>query len=385
MFKVICVGLILVIFSGCKPQEDPQQETKSVSIPKVQVQKLVPQVWRQSIRTFGVLEAAETVSISAEFAAKVEEVSFEEGIVVQAGDKLVELDKTELAMLIRQAEADLQSAEVKLQEASSLTKRREELFAKDLVSQEELSVYRTTLANSESKFEQATIGLGLARNNLQRASIISPVSGRVVAKNVEVGEVAMPGRPLAEINVTGTMRVITYVTEQEINSIQVGSDCIVTTPGVRGREYTAHVESRGGEVDSATGNFPVKLILENSDGLLKPGMTAVVTMKGLEVGDILLIPETALVDRNRKRVVFRVVNGIAEEVEPAMAATVSTEWLPVLHGLAAGDEVIVGGLSSVVAGTEVEVVNSAGGGQEESASTHLLPDEDGEVQEGGSN
>ena len=373
MNKAICAGLILIILCGCKPQAEQEDKPQFEIIAKVQVQKLTSQVWRQTIRTFGVLEAAETVSISSEFSAKVEEIHFEEGQVVQVGDSLIELDKTDLEMFIKQAEADLQGAEVKLQEASSLAKRREDLFARDLVSQEELSVFRTTLANSEAKFEQTTISLSLARNNLKRASIISPVSGRVVAKNVEVGEVAMPGRPLAEIQVTGTMRVKTYVTEQEINSIQVGSECIVTTPGVRGREYTAHVENRGGEVDLATGNFPVKLTVENSDGLLKSGMTAIVVMNGLEVGDVLLIPDSALVDRNRKRVVFRVKDGVAEEVEPAMAATVDTEWLPVLHGLSEGDEIITGGMNSVVAGTEVEVTDPI---------THPMPDKGNEAQDG---
>ena len=386
MYKIICIGLLLLMFSACKPQAEPQEKPKSVSIPKVQVQKLVPQVWRQSIRTFGVLEAAGTVAISSEFSAQVKEVYFEEGQEVGVGSKMLELDKAELQMLIKQAEADLQGARVKLEEASALAKRREELFAKELIGQEELSVFRATLANSEAKFELATIGLSLAQNNMKRASIISPVSGRVVSKNAEVGEVATPGRPLAVIQVTDTMRVVTYVTEQEINSIQIGSECIVTTPGVRGREYTARVESRGGEVDPATGNFPVKLTVENSDGLLKSGMTAVVVMAGLEVGDTLLVPESALVDRNRKRVVYRLSDGVAEEVEPGLAATVNDELLPVLHGLSAGDEIIISGLNTVVAGTRVEVVQAVVNGPE-----IVLPETppglktDSEVKEGGSN
>jgi membrane fusion protein (multidrug efflux system) len=166
------------------------------------------------------------------------------------------------------------------------------------------------------------------------------------------------------IQVTDTMRVVTYVTEQEINSIQIGSECVVTTPGVRGREYTARVESRDGEVDPTTGNFPVKLTVENNDGLLKSGMTAVVVMAGLEVGNTLLIPESALVDRNRKRVVFRLDDGIAEEVEPGLAATMNDELLPVLRGLSAGDEIIISGLNTVVAGTRVEVVQAVANGEE---------------------
>ena len=79
-----------------------------------------------------------------------------------------------------------------------------------------------------------------------------------------------------------------------------------------------------------------------------------------ELGDTLLIPESALVDRNRKRVVYRLNDGVAEEVEPGLAVTVNDELLPVLHGLYAGDEIIISGLNTVVAGTRVEVVQAVG-------------------------
>lgn len=357
MYRAICIGLCLLILTGCKPAEKSEITPKSKAVSKVQVYKLTPQVWRQTIRTYGVLEAAETVTLSSEFSAKVVKTTFEEGQEIQAGQKMIELDQTEQQILVKQAEAAIQSARIKLNEAGSLVKRREELYAKGLVSQEEIEVFRTTLANSETQLELATIGQSLAQNNMKRASIISSVSGRVVTKSVEVGEMAMPGSSLAVIQVTDTMRVVTHVTEQEINAIQVGSECIVTTPGVRGRKYIANVESRGGEVDPTTGNFPVKLTVENSDKLLRSGMTAVVIMTGLEIGDALLIPDSALVDRNRKRVVFRVKDGVAEEVEPVLAATLSDDYLPVLHGLLEGEQIIIGGLDTVVAGKKVEVIN----------------------------
>jgi len=358
MHKAIFVGLFLIILSGCKPPEVPQDIPKIAGISKVQVEILTPQVYQQTIRTFGVLEAAESVSLSSEFSAKVKKVNFKEGQRIEAGHIMVELDKADLQNLIKKAEADLQSARAKLKESRLLMKRRQELYAQKIVSQEQMEKFETTLTNAEAEFERATVGLNQARNALNRASIISPVSGKVVKKKIEVGEIAAPGKILAEIQVTNIMRVVTHVTEQEINSIQVGSESIVTTPGVRGREYIARVESRGDEVDPATGNFPVKLTVENNDGLLKTGMTAITVMTALEVSDALLIPDSALVDRNRKRVVYRVKDGMAEEVEPVLAVTLTTDLIPVLAGLSEGDEVIIGGLDTVVHGKKVEVIQT---------------------------
>ena len=384
MYKAILTGLFLVILSGCKPPEEPVDTRKIDTISKVQVKELAPQVYQQTIRTFGVLEAAESVNLSSEFSAKVKKIKFKEGQRIKAGHIMVELDKSDLKMLIKKAEADLQTADAKLRESGLLKKRREELFAQNIVSQEEMELFETTLTNAEADFQRATIGLNQARNDLNRANIISPVSGRVVKKKVEVGEIATPGQVLAVIQVTNIMRVVTHVTEQEINSIQLGSESIVTTPGVRGREYIARVESRGDEVDPATGNFTVKLTVENNDGLLKSGMTAIAIMTGLEVTDALLIPDSAVVDRNRKRVVFTVVNGIAKEVEPVLAVTLNTELIPVLAGLSKGDKVIIGGLGMVVDGKKVQVTESTESSINEPPVTSPPVNENIETQEGSS-
>jgi membrane fusion protein (multidrug efflux system) len=160
----------------------------------------------------------------------------------------------------------------------------------------------------------------------------------------------MPGQQLALIQTVDTVRVTTFVSEKDINALRVGGEARVTTPGVRGKEYAARIESLGAKADSATGNFTVRLALRNEDGLLRDGMTARVHLQGLQYPDALLVPDTAVVDRNRRRVVYKVVNGKAVEVAPVLAATVG-DLIPVLDGLQAGDRIIVEGLEGVVDGS----------------------------------
>ncbi len=349
---------ILSLLFGCvKPQENLERST-AVEPPKVKVMTLTPRTWRQSIRTFGVFEAAEKVTISGEFSGKVTGVYFEEGQEIAAGDKLLTFDVAERRMQVKQAEGNLAGIRARLEEARSQAERREELFQQKVISKEQVESARTALASLEAQYEQLLVGRSLARHQLKRARLMSPVSGRVVTQAVEAGEVAMPGQTLAVVHVTDTMRVITHVTEQEVNTVQVGAVGTVTTPGVRGREYRAHVESVGTVADPVTGNFPVKLAVENREGLLKAGMTAVVTLEGLALKDTLLVPDTAVVDRHRRRVVFLAKGNRAEEVVPVLAAATSN-LLPVLHGLGAGDRVIVEGLATVVDGTIVEVTGEA--------------------------
>jgi membrane fusion protein (multidrug efflux system) len=99
----------------------------------------------------------------------------------------------------------------------------------------------------------------------------------------------------------------------------------------------------------------VKLAIANSEGLLRPGMTARVKLQGLRYQEAIVIPDSALVDRDRRRVAYKVMEGKAVEVEPVMAITAGDK-VHVLSGLQAGDQLITGGIANVVDGTPVQAI-----------------------------
>ena len=345
--------------SACKAKETETAPASTSEVVGVEVTTLAPETWRQTIRTFGVIEAAETVTVASEASGKVTGVFFKEGDDIVAGQKLVTFDLAERKMRVQEAEGSLAAAKAKLDEARAGAERREDLFRNKAISKEQLETAKATLLNLEANFEKLIVGRSLARHQLSRSRLSSPVSGKVVSKTVDAGEVAMPGQALAVIHVTDTMRVTTYVTEEEINTIQVGAACAVTTPGVRGRTYRAYVESTADVADPLTGNFAVKLTVENDDGLLRTGMTAVATLEGLAVKDALLVPERAVVDRDRKKVVFLAKENRAVQVTPVLAVisggATTAAFIPVLHGLSRGDSLIVGGLAGVADGAALKV------------------------------
>lgn len=352
------VLLVACALLGCRKPAPVKDTGSKPAVAEVQVQKIEPRVWRRTVRTFGVLEAAEKVTVSAEITGKVNEVLFDEGSKIESGQKLLSFDVAESRMRLKQAEGNLLGIAARLQEARAMLTRREELFKQRAVSKEQLDAARASTATLEAQYGQLTAGRNLAKYNIRRTQLQSPVSGTVVSKNVEPGEVAMPGEPLAVIHVTDTMRVITWVTQEEVNTVRTGIECSVTTNGVRGRIWKAHVESVGNEADSVTGNFPVKLTVNNSDGLLKAGMSSMVTLTGLEMTDAVLIPDSAVVDRNRKRAVYVVENDKAREVEPVLSASADDSVRHVLHGLSKGDLVIVGGLDHVADGGPVKITDT---------------------------
>jgi membrane fusion protein (multidrug efflux system) len=123
------------------------------------------------------------------------------------------------------------------------------------------------------------------------------------------------------------------------------------------REFSARIQWVGVNADNATGNFPVKLILETGADILRPGMTVSTQMQTGEIPGALLLPENALVDHERRRVVFIEENGVAKIREPVLAAGLSNKLI-VLSGLAPGDKIIVSGQRHLIDGAQVLVTEA---------------------------
>jgi membrane fusion protein (multidrug efflux system) len=346
-----------VLFTvGCEKADVSEESEPEVRLLKVRTLSLKPTSWIESIQTHGVIEAAEEVNVTIDFSATVRSVYFQEGDRVELGEPMIDLDRGKRALHLSRVTTSVTETKVQLDQASSILKRRQELYQKNLISREQYDQARTAWQSAGAHYQEALAAQRLAQRELGETQRRSPVSGQIAKRMVNPGETVMPGQSLVVIQTTESVRVVTYVSEKDINALRVGSQAEVTSPGVRARKYQAVIESVGVKADPETGNFTVKLTVQNEDGLLRDGMTASVTLQGIEYPEALLVPESAVVDRNRHRVVYKVVDHRAVEVRPVFVATTGTH-IPVLDGLEFGDTLIVSGMEEVIDGTEVDILN----------------------------
>jgi membrane fusion protein (multidrug efflux system) len=353
-------ALLLTLPACTKQPPETRTEAAEPRIPQVEVLRLQPSDWQHTIQVYGVIEAAGEVAVAVETAGTVANVLFLEGQRVSNGDLLLELEHDRQDLRVARARATVASAAAALQEAASTLKRRRGLAAKSAVSKELLESGEIALRRAAAAHDDALAALALAKRALADSRVLSPVDGVIDKREVEPGEIVLPGQVLATIQAVDSLRVRSFVAEREVNFLGTGATAKVSSPGVRGRIYDATVESVGVMADPRTGNFPIKLTLGNSDGLLRPGMTARVGLQGLLERDRLLIPDSAVVDRKRRKVVYLAMEQdgghIAKEVRPLLRAAVG-DRIPVVDGLSAGDELIVTGLDYLIDGSPIGVIN----------------------------
>ena len=347
---ILAAGLV-----ACENRPPAREQVPESRIAEVEIRVLQEEPWAEMISSFGVIDAAKEIVITTDFSERVEKVHVKEGYGVKAGQLLIELDRRKQELRLARYRTLLKEAKATLTNAQTNLKREETLFAGRNIPQSKLEATQLALKTARARYEEALAAVQLAERELADRQITSPASGEVVKRSVEAGETVSPGAALMIIQVVDAVRVITYVTEKDINHLSLGSEATVTTPAVPGRTYAARIESLGTKADPDTGNFSVKLAIANTEGLLRPGMTARVHLQGLTYQDAILIPDSALVDRNRRRVAYKVVDGKAVQVEPVVALT-TIDRVHVLSGLQAGDQLIVGGMDNIADGTPVQVV-----------------------------
>jgi membrane fusion protein (multidrug efflux system) len=355
---LIAILIFLNVIVACNNKEMDKEESKQVRIAEVGTITLKPQTYSETIHSFGVIEAAKEIIIALDFSEHVKNIYFNEGDRVTAGQLIIELDEQKQRLKIAQFETSLKKAKAIMENAQTSQNRYQKLFKNGHTSLAKLETVQLEFQTAKAQYEDALNALRLSKRELADRRILSPVNGIIDKRSIDPGEMAMPGQPLVVIQAVDAVRVLTYVTEKEINRLQLGSETSISTAGALGRRYVGRIESIGAKADPSTGNFSIKIAISNSDGLLRPGMTAQVIMEDLKDQEAILIPDTTLVDRDRRRVAYKVVDGKAVEVAPIVSLSYG-EKVHVLSGLQAGDQLIVEGMEFVKHGSPVKVIPSS--------------------------
>ena len=357
---VLPITLSLLLFA-CAEAPAPAADNATVArVVDVTVQELKAQVWQGSVHTFGVVEAQEEVNVAAELSGTVEAVHVNEGDRVKAGQLLLELDSQKQGLALQQAVQQVNGARAALDEARLKLQRRRNLSEQETISEEVLDNAQLNVDAATATYQQALVSQQLAERELADTRIFSPTAGLVDIQAVEAGEAVMVGANLITLQAMQGLRVHTWVSETDIRHILAGGEARVIAAGLAGREFQASIEWVGVSADPDTGNFPVKLILTDETDALRPGMTATAVLEGINIPDVLLLPESALVDRDRRRVVFIVEEdaqrSVARMREPMLAAGFG-QRLHILDGVAPGDLVVISGQERLLEGTVVSIVS----------------------------
>jgi len=274
--------------------------------------------------------------VEAKVSGKIEKLPVVLGQKVKAGDLLVEIDAQEIRSRYERALAERNQAVQDLNRATALVK-------KQVMSRQEFDGVEARFRVGEASVNEAQAMLGYAR-------VTSPFDGVVSRKLAEVGDLAVPGRPLLEIEDRGTLRFEADVPEALIAGVAAGQKIAVSLPS-SGKVLEAEVVEVSPTADAASRTFLIKMDLP-AEPAIRAGQFG---RAAIPVGtaESIRVPSRAVVRRGQMELVF------VERDGRAVLRLVKTgkqvgEDVEILSGLTAGESVVVSGAAGLVDGQRVE-------------------------------
>ena len=363
-FATVSVLATALVVGACSAPEAQEQGGP----PPPQVEVAVPlssQVADWNGYT-GRFESVERVEVRARVSGYVKSVNFEDGARVKAGELLFTLDDRPFRAALAQAEAQLAQAKAQAAQAQSDVERSELLAESGAVSQEELERNRTALASAKASVAAAEAGVEAARLDLSFTRVTAPIDGRVSARNVDPGNLVAGGNSAGDILTTLVRDDELYITFNVSEADYLRYARAEKSDGAVKAEARLQDETsftRPGEVVFAdnrmgdtTGSIRVRALIDNEDGLIRPGMTGEVRINGSAPYAALMVPQTAVQTDGTRRTLFLVNERNEVEAAPVELGPLSGNMQVISAGLESNDRVVVNGLLRARPGAMVNPV-----------------------------
>lgn len=356
-FRLTAVALAAaLVLSGCSLLSGGKQNQNGVDPIPVSVTEAKTGRVTAASPASAQIEPVLTVPVTAKIPGRVTVVHKEMGDRVKAGDVLAELEDRDASAQLAQANAAVAQAEAQRAEAERQAARLAELLKAGAVSQQQAEQVQTQATLAAAQVQSARASLELARANFDRTRITASADGVLASRNVEPGAMVGAGTTLFYLVDLSTVVVKAAVAERDVNQIAPGTSVPVKVPALE-REFSGKVEAVSPAMDRQTRSYQVKVTMANPDGVLKGGMFAEVRFPVREHEGIVL-PVSAVVERNGDQVLFVVENGVARQV--MVKVVLSANDTVVVEGIKAGQQVVTAGQNRLFDGAPVKVEGSAG-------------------------
>lgn len=267
-----------------------------------------------TVTATGTLQPVNQVDVGSEISGTIRSVDVDYNDHVKKGQVLATMDTDQLQARVNQAQAALALAKAKVTESDATLKesrnqlrRAQELGKSGMNSQEDRDTAQATyersvaaLASSRAQVVQAQAALKAEQTTLEKATILSPINGIVLVRGVEPGQTVAASFQtpvlftLAE-NLT-QMELHVDVDEADVGQVKVGQQASFTVDAYPNKTFPAHITDVHYASQTVDGvvTYETVLRVDNSDLLLRPGMTATADIVVNKIMDAVLVPNAAL-------------------------------------------------------------------------------------------
>jgi multidrug efflux system membrane fusion protein len=312
--------------------------------------------------TIGTVVSPTTVSVIPRVQGEITKIYFKEGQTVKKGDLLFEIDPRPYRAALGQARGQLAKDQGALDGAQRDLKRFQSLRAVNAISQQVVDDSLATVEVDTGTVEADKANVEMAELNLEFCEIRSPVDGKTGSIQVQTGNVifsSATAAPLVTIAQIKPIKVSYALPQSDLSAIQararegklVAAITLHATDGAK--KLTAPVDFVSNTMSTA-GTIELRSDFTNEDEALVPGELVDVTVQLDDIRGAIVVPRVAVISGANGTFVYRVNQGVAEQVPVQVAFDDGTD-MAIKGDIQAGDNVVSDGGLRVVPGSKVTI------------------------------
>ena len=248
----------------------------------------------------GTLQPVQKVTVGSQVSGIIEDIMVDFNARVTRGQIIAQIDPSTFAAAVSSARAELESAEAGLELARMNWERVQELRAQQFIAPSEVDQASATLRQAEAQVRVRRHALERAERELDRCTITSPTDGMVISRNVDVGQTVAASLSAPILFEIATdlrdMHIYANVSEADIGQVADGQRVLFRVDAFRDRDFEGEViQVRNAPImEDNVVHYETIIAVDNSEMLLKPGMTTEVSVITAKKDDVMRVRNTAL-------------------------------------------------------------------------------------------
>jgi RND family efflux transporter MFP subunit len=329
----------MAVVSGCgRNDAPPAPKPTPVRVQAASQGSAVP-----PIDTNGIVATKHELRLSFKMGGVVRRIHVQEGDAVKQGQRLAEIELTEV-------DAQVEQARQMAEKAARDLRRGENLYADQVISLEQLQDLRTQASVAEAQFKSAQFNQGY--------SVISaPRDGVVLRKLVEERELVPAGTPVLVFGESARGFVVrAALADREIVNVNIGDKGEIRMDAFPGQAMTGTIVEVASAADERSGMFPIEVSFDTPPPRLVSGLVARLRLEPkTSAPPLTYVPMAALVEGDGDRASVFVLEGGKAQKREVRVAFITADSIALESGLAAGESVITDGALFLENGEDVDV------------------------------
>ena len=296
----------------------------------------------RNIPALGTLKANQSVEIVSRVSGRVSRLHIEDGISVNKGDTLINLDSREQKARVQEAEVALAEALRKLENSVSLLKRK-------AISQDQLDAQQAIV-------DKAKAVLSREKTALSYHTLKAPFSGILGFSEVSTGALLSVNQTITTLDDLSVMKLYFELPENSLSRVAPGTKITATTDAWPNHTFTGTIDTINPRINTNNLTFTARAVLDNENSQLRPGMMVRISVEQKAMPTLSVPARSVMFDGSRKYV-YRLDNKNIAHKKYIQTGESLEETISVTDGLQAGDRVIDLGVVKARDGSPVKIVD----------------------------